>query len=193
MTTRRLAAISAGLAAALWTQGAAAATPDFAFTFGNLSHGFGIVSGVVRGLTDNAAGAAASVEILGNENAFHECCLGVGEFVGNPDHNVWTVEDGQIASARFLAFGMRNAAPAVTEASLCIRFGFGPLELQGVGLSNFRGAAGAAPDTQNFLTFTRLEPTPAGPPAPVPLPAAGSMLLAAGGLLAALRRRRARG
>jgi hypothetical protein len=104
------------------------ALPDFSFSFINAnlvgrpdlgadSGNGGTVTGVVRGLTDNATSAAASVEILSNTAGF-----GLGEYVGSPNANSWTVTNGEITGFVFMSFGAESTAPAVTCCTLWMDF-----------------------------------------------------------------------
>ncbi|NEO79679.1 PEP-CTERM sorting domain-containing protein [Moorena sp. SIO4G3] len=128
---------------------------NFGFSFGNELNGGGTVTGIIRGL-DEGIGAATSVEILSNTTG-----LGIGEYVGNPLINTWTVLGGNIVAFNFLSAGVINTSPAVTDALLF----FNSTELSG---ASFR--AGVAPSPGQFvtgsgfvstedigLTFTQLE------------------------------------
>lgn len=42
----------------------------------------------------------------------------MGEYIGVPDLNSWTVSGGEITSYSLLAFGVRNSSPDVTCCSL---------------------------------------------------------------------------
>jgi hypothetical protein len=110
----RSVVIAALLAAAPLS--AKAALLDFSFVFTNLAFGeFGTVSGIVRGLADNGTSAATSLEILSNSDSF-----GLGEYIGSPRENTWTVSGGQITAYGFLAFGSLNSPPDVTCCSLSL-------------------------------------------------------------------------
>ncbi|MFN3286837.1 MAG: hypothetical protein ACK40H_00125, partial [Sphingomonadaceae bacterium] len=57
--------------ASVWSLSAQAALIDFTFTFSNRALGLtGTITGIVRGLTDNATSAASSVEIFSNTDGF---------------------------------------------------------------------------------------------------------------------------
>lgn len=174
----RLAALAVLLLAAA-PIGARAALLDFTFTFTNQQSGFagGTATGIVRGLTDNATSAASSVEILSNSSGF-----GLGEYVGAPLLNTWTLVAGAITGFDFRSFGSLNTAPAVTCCTLSMDF------RQGIFLNNRPEVAGGMVTTPT-ITFTRVE-APVGVPEPATALILGPALLL-GGL--ALRRRRAAG
>jgi hypothetical protein len=177
MRLLRLAALAAMLLTAA-PLGARAALLDFTFTFTNQQFGFvgGTVTGVVRGLTDNATSAASSLEILSNSSGF-----GLGEYAGAPAVNTWTLAAGAITGFSFLSLGVENTAPDVTCCTLSMG-SFGGF------LSNF-SAGGGGDVTTPTITFTRIDA-----PVEVPEPATALLLgpaLLLGGL--ALRRRRAAG
>lgn len=149
---------------------------NFSFSFNNELNGGGAVTGIIRGL-DEGTGAATSVEVLSNTTG-----LGIGEYVGSPLLNLWTVSGGEIIEFEFLSAGFLNNSPEVTDALLFLDSG----ELSG---ASFR--AGVAPSPGPFvtgsgfvstedigLTFTRLPDEPAH----VPEPAAILGLAAIGGL-----------
>ncbi|MBE7384754.1 MAG: PEP-CTERM sorting domain-containing protein [Leptolyngbya sp. SIO1E4] len=146
----------------LWTMPAMAI--DFNFNFDNALNGGGTVTGVIRGL-EEGTGAATSVEVLSNTTG-----LGIGEYVGNPLTNSWTVLGGEIVAFDFLSAGVLNTPPAVTDALLF----FDSTELSG---ASFR--AGVAPSPGPFvtgsgfvstedigLTFTRFDEEPESVPEP---------------------------
>jgi hypothetical protein len=169
----------AALAIVLSTTAARAMTVDFAFSFTNIfgPAGSGVVTGVVRGLQDNATSAATSVEILTNTEGF-----GLGEHIGIPPENTWTVESGKIVDFRFVSLGESNSSPAVTNASLAFDV-FDTLFLAGLTPNSAFARLGFT----SGLTFTALPPSPTT----VPLPAPALLLAAAAGSLGLLRRRRA--
>jgi hypothetical protein len=97
---------------------------DFGFSFKNvlneegtatgenvLKEG-GTVTGLIRGL-EEGTGAATSVEVLTNTSGY-----GLGEYVGNPTSNFWTVLDGDLVAFDFFSSGINNTPPAVTNATL---------------------------------------------------------------------------
>jgi len=149
-----LLALSAGIVgSSLFAMPAAAI--NFGFSFNNELNGGGAVTGIIRGL-DEGTGAASSVEVLSNTTG-----LGIGEYIGSPLTNSWTVSGGDIIAFDFLSAGVLNTPPAVTDALLF----FDSTELSG---ASFR--AGIAPSPGPFvtgsgfvstgdidLTFTRLE------------------------------------
>ncbi len=96
---------------------AQAALFDFSFAFSNGDTGSSgsSVTGIVRGLTDNATSAASSVEITG-----HSAGFGLGEYVGNPGANSWTMAGGAITGFDFRGFGAFNSTPDVTCCTLIL-------------------------------------------------------------------------
>ena len=142
---------------------------DFNFNFENALNGGGTITGIIRGL-EEGTGTADSVEVFSNTTG-----LGIGEYIGSPLTNSWTVLGGEIVAFDFLSAGVLNTSPAVTDALIF----FDSTELSG---ASFR--AGIAPSPGPFvtgsgfvstadigLTFTAVpEPDP-DPPATVPEPA----------------------
>ena len=119
-----------------------AATLSFSFSFINYYDG-GTVTGIVRGLTDNSTSAATSVEILTNPYNY-----GIGEFVGHPVSNSWTVANGQITVFSFLSNGNSNSSPDVTTANLGLGIlNIGPIAKLFVG--------GLNPDPDGGVTKSR--------------------------------------
>ncbi|NEP12478.1 MAG: PEP-CTERM sorting domain-containing protein [Symploca sp. SIO2C1] len=114
-----------------------AAAINFGFSFNNELNGGGAVTGIIRGL-DEGTGAATSVEILSNTTG-----LGIGEYIGSPLTNSWTVSGGEIIAFDFLSAGVLNSPPAVTDALLFLD----STELSG---ASFR--AGIAPSPGPFVT-----------------------------------------
>jgi len=92
---------------------------NFSFSFENaLENPFdsvnsgGSVTGIIRGL-EEGTGAATSVEVLSNTAGY-----GLGEYVGSPVDNSWTVLDGNLVAFIFYSFGILNTPPTVTNATL---------------------------------------------------------------------------
>jgi hypothetical protein len=100
---------------------AKASTLNFSFTFTNAAEDSsnnvygGTVTGIVRGLADNATSAATSVEITSNTDGF-----GAGEYIGSPYANTWTVASGVITAYHFEDYGNSNSSPAQVCCALNI-------------------------------------------------------------------------
>lgn len=146
---------------------------DFKFSFENVLNGGGTVTGFVRGL-EEGTGAATSVEVTDNTMGF-----GIGEYIGNPLENSWTVVDGVVTAFNFLSFGIVNSDPAVTDSTL--RFD-STLNLG----AEFRAGLRNLPDSvfssdsafttsDIALTFTQVSPVPL--PASLPLFLGGLLIL----------------
>jgi hypothetical protein len=151
MKSVRLALLAALLACTPLV--ARAALLDFSFAFTNQQTQFlgGYVTGTVRGLTDDATSAASSVEILTNTSGF-----GLGEYIGAPLFNGWTVTGGVITAFSFAAIGSVNTPPAVTCCSLVMTSN-GGIFLTDVSDPGFDGPRGPP-----IVTFTRIDvPEPA--------------------------------
>ncbi len=84
----------------------------FDFSFLDLHTGH-TVSGVVSGLQDNATASASSVFVSYNSGGY-----GIGEYIGDPLVNSWTVINGEITLAFFLVRGIWNMHPDVVCCSL---------------------------------------------------------------------------
>jgi hypothetical protein len=130
---------------------------DFGFSFQNALNDTenGTVTGVIRGL-EEGTGAATSVEVFSNTAGY-----GIGEYVGSPDSNVWTVLNGNIVTFDFLSFGEFNTSPAVTDASLFFNSHRSFNALFVAGISPFPGLVVSGDinlTTEDInLTFNRLD------------------------------------
>jgi hypothetical protein len=103
---------------AVMAESARAAPLSFSFTFTNAAASGGVITGVVEGLSDNTSNQqASSLRVLSNTSGF-----GVGEYIGNPTNNLWSVSNGFIVFGRFEIFGLQNSSPAVTGASMLLQF-----------------------------------------------------------------------
>lgn len=105
------------LVVGFWSYPANALTFQFSFT-NNLGNdpAQSLVQGIISGLLDNTANQPAlSVQVTSNPAGF-----GVGEYVGVPLDNFFTVSGGVITSALFHSFGSSNSSPAVTCCSLAL-------------------------------------------------------------------------
>jgi hypothetical protein len=148
----------------------------FHFSFTNVANGGGTVMGtVILNATDTAA---TSLTVDSNTAGF-----GLGQYVGKPFPNIFTVVSGQITSATFIDFGVNNSAPAVTCCSIQLALASSLLGASGndTGLTNTTNGIHSGSGTG--LTFT-----------PVPLPAALPLFatgLGALGLLGWRRKRKA--
>jgi len=141
----------------------------FHFSFTNSTNGGGTVTGtIILNATDTAATSlTVDTDTLG---------FGIGQYVGSPFPNSFTVVSGQITVANFLDFGSDNKSPAITCCSLVLNSEFG------AGLSNDSlGVNSGGGD----LTFTPVVPLPGA----LPLFATG---LGALGLLGWRRKRKIR-
>lgn len=173
LTKTIVAAIGALLAVTV-----SAAALSFNFSFTNVANGGGMVTGVIRGLTDNSFSQASSFEITGNSDGFS-----IGEYVGNPQDNIFEVSNGQIVFADFRAFGIDNTPPAVTDSSfrLCIGCNVIIPSLTAIGLTNEPLFVESSSTSAAGLTISTV---------PVPLPAAFPLAFAGFAALIAIKRRR---
>ena len=161
------------LAANFWSCPANALTFHFSFTDPGVA---GTVQGIVSGLLDNQASPALSVQVTSAAGGF-----GVGEYVGNPVSNSFTVNAGVITVVNFVSLGGLNSTPAV----ICCSLGMGSfgLNLASAGLTN---SAGFLFQDSAGLAFTLVSETPL--PAALPLFAGG---LGALGLIGWRRKKKA--
>jgi|GEM_PF-5089182 len=132
---------------------------DFSFSFENvlsLSGRDGTVTGVIRGL-EEGTGSATSVEVLSNTAGF-----GLGEYVGSPTRNSWTVLDGNLVAFEFTELGRLNTPPEITSGNLFFDSSANPpgLEFRAIlEQTPFRiiiNPSGFTTEDVN-LTFTRLD------------------------------------
>ena len=85
----------------------------FHFSFTNSTNGGGTVTGtIILNATDTAA-TSLTVDTNSATPTF-----GIGQYVGSPFPNSFTVVSGQITVANFLDFGSDNSSPAITCCSL---------------------------------------------------------------------------
>lgn len=170
ITTMRniLAAFFVWLSASAMTQ---ASTLDFFFSFNNTGYGGGSVTGIIRGLQDNATSAATSVEVLTHTGGF-----GTGEYIGAPQYNTFTLSAGILTEFEFLSRGALNTSPAVTCCALFLG-GNTQTGIFSAGLSDFSFTIIPTDDTGLAIT-------------PVPLPASLPLLLIGVAGAAALKRRK---
>jgi hypothetical protein len=181
-TALRRLATAAALLIALGGTAATAATLDFDFSFTNTVDGRNdLVTGVIRGLTDNAESSARSVEILTNSGGF-----GIGEYIGAPSLNRFNIANGSILSASFKALGQDNTAPGVTDASLSFSIGaICTTRCRSYAEAGLTALAGTATALSTPITFTAALPAPTA----VPLPAGVWLLSGAIAGLALFRRK----
>lgn len=159
------------LAVIALTSARAEATPLVVnFTFDNSANGGGTVAGLVLGLVDNMQNQqATSVQVTGNTAGF-----GIGEYVGIPTSNSWTVTSGLVTSFNFLSYGINNTAPAVNGSSL---------SLQSIGTLLYAGLGQQPSSVQSSPGLTISVQM-------VPLPAAALLLVAGVAALTGVSRRR---
>lgn len=175
MSFKRLAAAMLALMIAV---PADAATLDFNFSFTGTFQSEGLVTGIIRGLTDNATSSASSVEVLTAAGGF-----GMGEYVLPTSiviYNTFTVTSGAITDWAFSAF----EGGSVPSNNCCSLAFFSQSFLRS------SSAAGLSPNRS--LTVLTEVPGLAFTPAvsAVPLPAGGWLLLTGLAGVAALKRRK---
>jgi hypothetical protein len=85
----------------------------FSYSFTNVANGGGTVTGTI--ILNAADTAATSLTVDSNTLGF-----GVGQYIGNPIDNSFTVVSGQITSALFIDFGGFNSSPDVTCCSITL-------------------------------------------------------------------------
>ncbi|WP_088329931.1 PEP-CTERM sorting domain-containing protein [Lacimicrobium sp. SS2-24] len=119
------------------------ATLIFDFSFTDILNGGGVISGEILGLSDNATGAASSLRILANSGGF-----GVGEYVGNPSLNSFTVVNGVLTNVSFVSYGSNNAAPDIVDSSFYWK------TLEGIGLTNSDFFVSADPRSSASLAIS---------------------------------------
>lgn len=112
---------------------------DFSFT-DRANGGNHYVTGEIIGLSDNATGAASSVRIITHEGGF-----GIGEYVGAPWFNLFTVDNQNITFMNFVSFGVLNVSPVVTDSSFTLKYS---LDSSSVGLSSYGSSI-----STGFFTF----------------------------------------
>jgi hypothetical protein len=110
------------------------------------------VAGIISGLNDNSTGPASSVLVTSNTGGY-----GLGEYIGSPAPNEWTVLEGEIIHVIFSSFGVNNTDPAVT----CCSIAFSPT---GLLLPEIIAGLSSHPDYMLYgddepnVTFTRRQP-----------------------------------
>jgi hypothetical protein len=173
--------VAAGLVAVgMLTAAQAQAVPLIVdFNFVNGANGGGIVTGIVLGLVDDKADQkATSVTVLSNSHPGG--AFGIGEYVGVPLWNEWSVFGGVVTAVTFGSYGIYNSAPAVMDASLLLDF-----DISG-GIDDWAGLTAFA-SVNNSSSSSELE----FGTAPVPVPPGAPLL--ASGLMAFLWVRHRRG
>jgi len=166
--------LALAFAALMFSATAQAALLDFTFTFTNRwnpadpllgqQSGTGVVTGIVRGLTDNATSAASSVEILSNTEGY-----GLGEYVGDPIFNTWTLTNGVLTNFFFLSEGEDNNS-GVTTSSLVLDGS--PIDEIAAGLTNNPGLTNRGQGTGLEFTLVTTQ-------TPIPLPSTAILLVGA--------------
>lgn len=155
----------------------AAAVHDYRFSFtGSIVDGSPEVVGIVRGLAEGN-NAIDTVEIIFNTGGY-----GIGTYTHNTDaigSLNWTVTAGVVTAWTFFSVGVRNVPPDVKDSSFAMSSNLFGSSVAGLSRLDNTVQVGSP------ATFEKI--------APIPVPAAFSMLAAVlGGLgLAARQRRRA--
>src|SRR5262249_18378983 len=105
--TSKIAALVGALVLVVGSWSCPASALTFHFSFNNAAANDpaqSLVQGFISGLQDNTAlQAATSVRITSNPAGF-----GVGEYVGSPSFNSFTVTGGAITAFDFVSFGVNN-------------------------------------------------------------------------------------
>src|SRR5262249_20918472 len=171
------AATVAVLGVTFWSSSVNALTSHFSF---NNAPNFDLVEGTISGLlNNNSLSAATSVQVTSNPEGF-----GIGEYIGSPNTNLFSVSGGMVQFANFESLGFQNLAGDLangTDGVTCCSLRLSVIN--GPGLSNNPNNAGFG---SLNLVFTPVSEILL--PAALPLFATG---LGALGLLAWRRKKKA--